>query len=423
MKTIKLNHVTKIEGHAKLKIRIDKGKVEEVSLRIYEGSRFFEGMLKGKKWDDLPHITSRICGICSPVHAMTSVKAIEDAFSVKVSSQTKLLRELINIGGIIQSHVLHLYFLALPDYTGHENVLEMLPKHKKEIERALRIKKVGNLLVDLLGGRDIHPIAVVPGGISRVPSPDVMIRLLKELKLISGDVKDTVELFLGLDYPEFNHAKKLVALHGGTYFDSRDIIACEGDECMITKDYEEHFKEFFQEGSTAEFVSIDGKSYMVGAISRLWNNREWLSGYAKKVGLRILKQKYNPHMNNPAQALELYTGVARCIEIIHGLKLKDEKVKAIVFKKSSGVGASEAPRGILFHKYKFDSDGICTYANITTPTSQNLLNLQEAIKAYLPLILDKSSTEIKLEIEKLIRAYDPCISCSTHFLELDMEGR
>jgi coenzyme F420-reducing hydrogenase alpha subunit len=198
-------------------------------------------------------------------------------------------------------------------------------------------------------------------------------------------------------------------------------VACQEDKCFQTKDYEQHFKEFFQEDSTAEFVMKDGKSYMVGALSRLYNNKDQLSNYSIKLADKLLKHKFSPYMNNIAQAIEVHEGVRRSIEILENLKLKQESPKPITPKASIGVGASEAPRGILFHKYKFDKDGKCTYANITTPTSQNLLNLQESIKIYLPTILDKSKDEIKLELEKLIRAYDPCISCSTHFLELDLE--
>lgn len=421
MKTIKLNHITKIEGHARLHIVIDKGKVKEASLKIFEGSRFFEGILKNKMWNDLPNITSRICGICSPVHAITSVKAIENAFGVNVSKQSQFLRELVLIGGNIQSHVLHLYFLTLPDYTGYGNALEMLPKYKPEIERALRIKKVGNAMVNLLGGRDIHPIAVIPGGLSRIPDQKVVDCLLKQLKSIKKDAKDTIDLFLSLKYPEMIHKKLLVALNGGSYFNSSKIIVCGDNTYFATTDYEKHFKEFFQEGSTSEFVQIEGKSYMVGALARMYNNFDTLSKPNQKLAKKILKNKDSPYMNNIAQAIEIYEGILRAINILENLQLKQEEPTKIVPRASTGIGATEAPRGILFHKYMFDKSGVCTFANITTPTSQNLLNLQEAIKLRLPAILDKSEDEIKCEIEKLIRAYDPCISCSTHFLEMKLE--
>ncbi|MBS3112941.1 Ni/Fe hydrogenase subunit alpha [Candidatus Woesearchaeota archaeon] len=406
MKTIKLNQVTKIEGHAKLHIIVDNGIIKKASL---------------KKWDDLPHITSRICGICSPVHAITSVRAVEDAFNVKVSKQSRLLRELVLIGGTLQSHVLHLYFLTLPDYIGYNNALEMLPKYKPEIERALRIKKMGNMLVDFLGGRDIHPIAVVPGGLSRIPEQKVVNDLLKHLNLIKKDAKATVELFTSLKYPEMSHKKLLAALSGGHYFDSNKIIMCDDKQCYPSRDYEQHFNEFFQKGSTAEFVQIDGKSYMVGALARMVNNFNALSGFSQKLVKKHLIDKTSPYMNNVAQAIEIYEGILRCVHILENLQLKNEKLKPINVRPAVGIGAAEAPRGILFHKYSFDKKGICVSANITTPTSQNLLNIQEAIKQRLPAILKYSEEEIKLEIEKLIRAYDPCISCSTHFLEMKLE--
>jgi coenzyme F420-reducing hydrogenase alpha subunit len=422
VRKISIDHITKIEGHAKLHLKIDEGKVKKVKLDILEGSRFFEGILKNKHCADVNHIASRICGICSPVHGITSVKATEKAFNIKVTEQTNTLRELLNIGGIIQSHVVHLFFLTLPDYTGHPNAVQMAQEHPHHIKKALKIKQFGNDVVNLIGGRSIHPYTVRPGGFTRIPTKDQLKKVLTTAKSCLADAKQAAETFCGLKYPEFTRETKHFALKGKCYFCPEDIIACTGsDKCFTVPDYEAHFKEFFKSGSTAEFAKRNEKAYMVGAWSRILNNKELLSKESKELIRCILPRKFSPFMNNPAQAVEIFEGTKRIIEILEGTDFKDEKPIEVKPKQGTGVAASSAPRGIVFHKYKYNSKGMTNFINITTPTTQNLPNLEEDIKKFLPTILNKSKTEIQLEIEKLIRAYDPCISCATHFLDIIWE--
>jgi coenzyme F420-reducing hydrogenase alpha subunit len=419
-----LEHITKIEGHARLYVKVAEGKVEKVELRVLEGARFFEGILKDRRFNDLSHISSRICGVCSVVHTLGSIKAIEDAFGITVSEQTRRLREVLNIGGIIQSHVLHLYFLTLPDYLGEGSAISMASKHKATLERALRLKRLGNQIVFAIAGRDVHPIACIVGGFSRPPAKDKIEALLSELKRCKKDAVETVKLFMSLNYPDFSKDAPHFALGGGEYFYSDKIIRCAAGACFPTKDYGEHFKEYLKEGSTAEFATKEGKSYLVGALARVCNNFEMLSEEAKQYARKICENKTNPFMNIPAQALEILEGINRAIVILSNMEIKDEKPVENTLKPCvcEGIGAVEAPRGILFHHYKFDDKGYCIYADITTPTTQNLKHIEEAIKEYLQEILGRSPDEIKLEIEKLIMAYDPCISCSTHFLDVEWEA-
>ncbi|MBW3014487.1 nickel-dependent hydrogenase large subunit, partial [Candidatus Woesearchaeota archaeon] len=256
-KTITLNHITKMEGHAKLDVRIEKGKVKKAELTIFEGSRYFEGIVQCQKYNEIPSITSRICGVCSVVHFLTATKAVEDAFNVKVSEQTQLLRELINIGGHIQSHVLHLYFLTLPDYVGYDNAIQMASKYKEDVQRALRIKRLGNRIVKIIGGRDVHPLTVVPGGMSRLPDQSELKSLLEELKASRKDFVDTVKLFAKLKYPKFQKCVDYYSLTNKHYnILNGKIIGMKCNEiCTIPiDDYEKHMKEYFQEHSTAEFV-------------------------------------------------------------------------------------------------------------------------------------------------------------------------
>ncbi|MBW2987656.1 Ni/Fe hydrogenase subunit alpha [Candidatus Woesearchaeota archaeon] len=431
-KVIKLNHITKIEGHARLNVKIDNGVIKKCDLNIFEGNRFFEGIMQCEKYNELPPIAARICGVCSVVHLLTSTKAVENALNLKVSKQTKLLRELIHLGGIIQSHALHLYFLALPDYYGFDSAIKMASKHKDKVSRALRMKKLGNLIVNIVGGRDVHPLTVVVGGISKFPTDDELSMLKKELRKARADFVATVELFNTLKHPKFEFCVDYYAISDKKRYNIYDgnlhgLVHKKKDKhctslCTIpTQDYEKHMKEFFQEKSTAEFAVMEGKTYMVGALPRFCLNAERLPKKIQKY-IKFELPSYNPFHNLNAQAIETLWCLDRCMEIIDEIgNVKKEKPKKFVVAARKGIGVSEAPRGILFHNYTLDKDGYCKRSNITTPTSQNLRCMQESVRKFLPSILDKDKEEIKLDVEKLIRAYDPCISCSTHFLEMNWE--
>ncbi len=418
-----LEHITKIEGHARLYVKVAKGKVERAELRVMEGARFFEGILKGKKYNELSHISARICGVCSVAHTIAATNAIEKSFGIRPSEQTKLLRELITIGGMIQSHTLHLYFLTLPDYVGVGSAIGLAKKHSTIVDRALRLKRLGNHIVFALAGRDVHPISCVIGGFSVLPDKEKLKAILDELNTCKQDAIETAKLFCGLSYSEFLKPVEHFALVGGSYFYSENMIRCENNVCFPSKDYKSHFKEYLREGSTAEFATLEGKSYFVGALSRLATNFDILSEESKQYASKLIERKDNPFMNIPAQAVEILEGVNRAINILSNLEIKPEAPMEpnVLPCECEGISAYEAPRGILFHNYKFDDKGYCTLANITTPTTQNLQYLEECIKEYLQSILGRDPEDIKKEIEKLIRAYDPCISCSTHFLELIWE--
>ncbi|MEE9525520.1 MAG: Ni/Fe hydrogenase subunit alpha [Candidatus Woesearchaeota archaeon] len=420
-KIIKLDHITKIEGHAKLNIKIDKGEVKKARLEIVEGARFFEAIIQGRNWDEISPLTSRICGICSPIHAITSLKATENAFGIRVTNQTELLRELLILGGIIQSHVMHLFFLALPDYLGYSGAIEMAKKYKDEISLALKLKNLGNGIVKLFGGREIHPITAVVGGFSEVPEEKEVELMLDKLRKSKKDAKAVVNLFQNLKYPDFSRETKYFALeHKGHYPVLHGNISCVGKQCVPTELYDIHFQEYMQQGSTAKFVVVAGKSYMVGSLARLNNNHKNLSKDAKKL-LKIEIPNYSPFMNNVAQAIELVHSIDRSIEILEKLELIDEKPVKVVPRAGRGVAVTEAPRGLLFHDYIFNKSGCLQKANIITPTAQNLRNIEEDLKQFLPSRLKMGKDKLIIDIEKLIRSYDPCISCSAHFLEINWE--
>lgn len=419
-KTIKLDHITKIEGHAQLIVKIDKGKIKKADIKVVEGARFFEAIVKERRYDEVSVLTSRICGTCSPIHVVTALKAVEDAFDVKVSEQTKLLRELMVLGSVIQNHICHCYFLTLPDYLGYESAVQMASKYKEDVKRALRLKELGNEIVAIVGGREVHPMTPRIGGFSKLPEKEDLDYLLDKLKKLKEDAIKTVLLFKSLKYPSFLRETRYFALESDRFDYLNGSISCVGGLCVPTKGYEHHFKEYFT-GSAAKHVVVEGKSYMVGALARLNNNYKKLSKDARDLLKDIDLPNNSPFMNIIAQTIEVVQCFDRCIEILESLELKEEELPKVNLKEARGVGVSEAPRGILFHDYTFDKNGLVTKANIITPTAQNLRSMEDDIKKFLPGILSNKKEKIILDLEKLIRAYDPCISCSAHFLEVKFE--
>jgi len=416
---IKLDHITKIEGHANLNLKIEDGKVKKARIEIVEGARFFEAIIQGRKYDEVQHLTSRICGVCSPIHVITSTMAVENAFEVDITEQSKMLRELLVLGGVIQSHAMHLYFLALPDYKGYSSAIAMASKFKKEISNALEVKRLGNKIVEVVGGREVHPITCIPGGFSKTPDKERIAGLLPELKKARQMAAHTAEIFQNIKYPDFERETSYFALEGECKF-TKGNMSCVGGKCIPTEDYASHFKEYIVPGSAAKFAVVEGKSYMVGALARLNLNHKNLSDNAKKA-LKFKFPSFSPFMNNVAQAIELVHCVDKCIEIIENLDLRNEEPVKVVPREARGIAVTEAPRGLLFHDYTLSKEGCIVSANIITPTAQNLRNIEDDIKAYLPGILNKNKDYIVTNVERLIRAYDPCISCSAHFLKVNWE--
>ena len=427
--TLTINHLTKIEGHATLTLQVDGVKVKKCELSSIEGSRYFEGIVKGRRYDEAPEITSRICGICSCAHTIAAIMAVEDGFGVQPSKQTMQLRKLLTIGERIRSHATHLYFLALPDYFGVDSAIAMLPKHKKEVQRALRLMKAGNEIIRTVGGRDLHPVSAQVGGFLRVPSAREMRALRESLKPMRADALATAKLFGNLKIPEFERKTDCLSLYTGRDYPILEgRLKCETRE-FERKDYGKYFREYQEPYSTANFVVKEGKSYMVGALARVNNNFKFLHPSARKIAADagVVFPKCNPFLNNFAQSLELVHYAEESVGLCEKLEnAKFEPLAPARVGKGKGATGIEVPRGILWHYYEFDDRGVITGANIVTPTAQNLRNMQDDIRALLPGLLGKagkgkgglSKEKIVLEVEKLIRSYDPCFSCSTHFLKV-----
>ena len=427
MTEITLNHITKIEGHARLHVVVNKGKIEKCDLGSVEGSRYFEGLLKGRNYDEASEISSRICGICSCAHTVAAIMAVEDALKIKVSEQTKQLRDLLTLSERIRSHATHLYFLALPDYLGYESALAMVDKYKKEVLAALKMMKVGNEMVKIIGGRDLHPVSCTVGGFLKLPKTEQLRELAIQLESILSLAESTVKLFCSLKYSDVKYPTEYMSLKNAKEYGMLrgDIVI--GKETFAQKEFHSFIAEYHEPYSTANFVVKDGKRYMVGSLARFNHNRSQLMPKAKRA-LESLKWTWpqtNPFMNVPAQAIELLHSIEHSIRLCKSMTIHDEPAPHISFprKGGHGIAAIEVPRGVLWHEYTIEDDGTISYANIVTPTAQNLKNMQEDIREQLPSLLKLPQASINLEIEKLIRAYDPCFSCSTHFLEVDWEEK
>ncbi|MFH1853109.1 MAG: Ni/Fe hydrogenase subunit alpha [Candidatus Neomarinimicrobiota bacterium] len=425
---INVHHLTRVEGHGNIVVNMKEGRLEKAELQIVEAPRYFEAMLKGRSFHEAAIITSRICGICSLGHQLTSLKATEDALGLELSEQTILLRKLLVHGATLQSNVLHVYFLVAPDLLNAPSVFPLIPTHTDVILRALRMKRLANDIGDIVSGRAVHPITPVPGGFTRIPT----VGELKEIRrrLIEEGIPDivqTVETVKALagGIPGFVRATEYISLK-----DKNEYALYEGDIYSSdtgytdVHDYRSITNEFVVGHSTSKHTRHNRSSYMVGALARWNNNRDQMSEMSLQAAetLGLTPDCFNPYMNSVAQVVECAHCAEDAIAIIDRLLeigLKDEKPNQTPTKYGIGAGATEVPRGILFHEYEYDRKGDIVAANCIIPTGQNLANIDDDMKKLVPEIIDKSKAEITKHLEMLVRAYDPCISCSVHLLNVD----
>jgi coenzyme F420-reducing hydrogenase alpha subunit len=424
-KIISINHVTRVEGHGNIYVKIRDGKVEGCQWQVTEAPRFFEAMLRGRKWDEVAHITSRICGICSIGHTLASLKASESAMGVSISEQTEKLRKVLLHAENMQSHILHLGYLVLPDLLGVPSVIPLASTHREAFLTVVRLHRLANEMSDLLGGRTTHPQRPVVGGFAKWPAPAELEGLRKRLQDCFKDLEAIAALLRELKgrLPSFERQTEYIALtHPKEYalYDG-DIGSTDGGSWPVDQ-YKKVTNEYLVPQSTAKFTRHKRDSYMVGALARLNLNYGQLTPKAKatseSLGLRPVS--FNPFMNNVAQLVELVHSVEdslRLLDELLGTGIKAEK-PVVKVKAGRGTGSVEVPRGILFHEYEYNKDGECVWANCIIPTNQNHANIQKDMEALVPEIKDKPKEQIELTLEMLVRAYDPCISCSTHCIVL-----
>ena len=421
---IDVHHVTRVEGHGNIVVNATNGVLEECRLDIVETPRFFEAMLRGRPYTESSHITSRICGICAVGHATASLRATENALSIEPSEQTQLLRKLNFDGEMLDSHVLHTYMLVAPDFFNVGSVIPLASIAPEAVLRALRIKKLAGDLCAVIGGRHTHPIAMAVGGFTHVPSVDEIKALRERLIAARKDMDQTVALFKTLPWPQFNRDTEYVALSKPNEYAFIDgtITSTDGASYPVN-DYRRVTNEHLVEHSSSKHAKHKRDSYMVGALARVNVNFKLLHPRAKQaadeLGLKPICT--NPYMNSAAQVVEMVHCVEEAIGICDELikrGIQEEALPKFSGKGGAGVGACEVPRGTLFHNYEIGDDGKVQGANCIIPTGQNMANIEADMRALVPQILDQGEQQVTMMLEMLVRAYDPCISCSVHFLDV-----
>jgi len=423
---IDIHHVTRVEGHGNIVVDIKDGETGKIEWQVPEAPRFFEAMVVGREYHEVATITSRICGICSIGHTFASLKATEAALGVKISKTTRLLRELLLHGETLQSHILHVCYLVVPDLLKVNSVLPLIDSHTDVVLLVTKLHRLANEMCDIIGGRTTHPIRARVGRFSKLPEKSELEELKKRLEDSVTDLKKLAEIVKSLagGIPSFERETEYLALNDNeeyAFYDGK-CITTDINKTLPVEGYKNIVNEFVVPQSTAKYGKFNRDSFMVGALARYNNNFNQLTDLSKSVGemLGLSGRNYNPFMNNIAQVVESVFAVEKSIEIIGKLLSMDlRKEKSEVnLKAGRGTGAVEVPRGVLFHEYEYDDNGICREANCVIPTNLNHNNIQLDFEKFVPEHLNMSEEELGFHLEMLVRAYDPCISCSTHFLNI-----
>lgn len=416
---IDIQHLSRVEGHGNIHIALENGRLVDAAWTVVETPRFFEAMLRGISVKMAPTLTARICGICSISHTLASLRAIENALGIEVPFVARKIRLLAKHGETLQSHFLHLFFLVAPDFFNQSSIIPLVQSNRKVTEAALRLKKLANDMCDLLAGRTTHPVNLRIGGIGRVPDKIQLRELRKNLAVGLHDTAKTVKLFKSLKAPEFVRQTEFVSLKGeknypwigGELASSDGVIKAESEYLAMTNEYTD-------KRSTSKLTRLSRNSFAVGALARVNNNFDLLKAKDVAGELGLSPTAHNPFMNNVAQLVECVHVLRESIDILDELLETNlhNVCDAYELKSGEGVGAVEAPRGILYHHYVIDEKGRVEKANCIIPTTQNNANIRDdlaelAEKAFRD---GKDEAEIKMLCEMLVRAYDPCLSCSVH---------
>jgi len=423
-RVVTVEALARVEGEGGLTVQLRGGRVADVKLRIYEPPRFFEAFLRGRSFREVPDITARICGICPVAYQMSSLQALEAACGVTVGPQLRELRRLVYCGEWIESHALHVYLLHAPDFLGYESAVHMAADHAQLVQKALELKKAGNEIVALVGGREIHPVNLKLGGFYRVPSPKELRPLAEKLKRALDLSLETVRFTAGLDFPAFEQRYEFVSLRHPTEYPLYDgrIVSNRGLDVPVSE-YEEHFiEEHVPHANALHSVRKGSGAYHVGPLARYSLNHDRLPALAQEAaraaGLGPVCQ--NPFQSIVVRAVELVFACHEALRIVEAYEPPEEPAVEVAPRDATGHGASEAPRGLLYHRYAIGADGLVRQAKIVPPTAQNQKTIENDLWHFVPTLLDLPKDEITWRCEQAIRNYDPCISCATHFLKLDL---
>jgi len=416
---IDIKHLSKVEGHTDLRIKVRKGKVEDVKLKIMENKRFYTQAIRGKPFLSIPQIVSRICGTCSVAHMTCCIEAIEKALGVKPSEQTMLLRKLNMYGTMIRDHAMHLYLFCLPDFFGKDSVLDFDESQHKLIHQAFAVKSAGNHLSTLIGGRAIHSPFEQIGGFSHIPKKEEVTKIIFELKKVRNEIFDLIQLFYECNW-KFGEKTNFVALVTKDFSFLEGVVKDTEGETIPESKYWDHVNRVVIPYSQATGFEFEGKEYMVGALARMNLNRHNLHTDTRRDTAKFLKifPSENVFHNNLAQAIEILHCIDHATELLETSEFKKEKTPEVKAKAGDGVGVIEAPRGTLYYMMSLNKEGKINYGNLVIPTAQNQIKMERDIKLLVPQFLKKGKERVRIEIEKLIRAYDPCTTCASHFLKI-----
>jgi len=425
-KKITVEVLTRVEGHGAIEVVEENGKYR-AKVKIFEGPRFYEYLVVGQGFVNIPRIVSRICGICYVSHRTASARAIEDAFGVELPAELEALRKLVNVGAFFESHGLHIYFLALPDYFGYNSLLEMVHDYPNLVDRGFKIKNTGVEIMKLIAGKNFHGENIVAGGFATLPSKDELKRIKELLEEVKEDTVETLYLVDRLNHPSLEVVREyqmsIYNPEGWDFYSDELILKGENEETIFTKkEYEIFVEEEPVEYSTAKQSRVKGKPVLLGPLARVNIYREKLSEETQKL-LTERKVRFpstNPFHQNVARAIELVEIREQAIKLIEDLLGDYPKIAHVEVKprKGRGFGVVEAPRGTLYHTYEFDENGYCTNANIITPTAVLQTSMERDAQTLVETYSDKSLPEVRFLVERLIRSYDPCISCSVHMFRV-----
>jgi len=425
-RVIRTDYLARVEGEGAMYVRLDGRTVAEVKLRIYEPPRFFEALLRGRAFTEAPDITARICGICPVAYQMSSVRAMEDACGVAIDSgPLRDLRRLLYCGEWIESHSLHIYMLHAPDFLGYAGAVEMAREHREIVEQGLQMKKAGNAVMALVGGREVHPINVRVGGFYRAPTRAELSPLVEPLERARETALATVRWAATLPFPDVECAPELVALSDpGAYPIDLGRIVSDGGLDIAPADFDEHIVEEHVEHSNALHARIRERgTYLTGPLARYALASQALRPLAldaaREAGLGPVCR--NPFQSIVVRSVELVQACDEALAIIDAYEQPDAPAVEVTPRRAVGHGATEAPRGLLYHRYEIDEDGTILDAKIVPPTSQNQLAIEEDLRAVVERGLDLPDEQLSLRCEQTIRNHDPCISCATHFLTLTVD--
>jgi sulfhydrogenase subunit alpha len=423
-RTIKVDYLARVEGEGALEVKLRGDRVQDVKLKIFEPPRLFEGFLRGRDFREAPDITARICGICPIAYQMSAAHALERALGVKVDPAVRMLRRLFYCGEWIESHALHVYMLHAPDFLGYQDAIEMARDHKAVVEQALRLKKIGNALVAVLGGREIHPISACVGGFYRVPTKGELKALEEDLRWALDASIQTARLVAEFDFPDFEQEYEFVSLsHPNEYpLNEGRLVSNKGLDIDVS-DYEEYFAEQHVKHSNALQSQIRKRgAYLVGPLARFNLNFEKLPDAARRTAAycQLKPPERNPFRSIVVRAIELVFACEEALRIVREYEPPAAPRVEVKARAGTGSAITEAPRGSLYHRYQIDGEGKIVSARIVPPTSQNQKRIEEDLWHFVPQIATKPVEEVTLRCEQAIRNYDPCISCATHFLRLNV---